>query len=78
MPPRTVVDCSSPSQGGWVVDMTVGDSEEDNQDPGLDARVRVPVDTDEEFQDVVCDLEHDLEGVVPMDVSRPRFSSESP
>ena len=32
-----------------------GQSEEDNEDPGL--RVRVLVDTDEEFQDVVCVVE---------------------
>ena len=68
--PRTVVDSSSPRQGGWVVDMTVGDSEKDDEDPGSDA-VRVPVDTDEEFQDVVCVFEHDLEGVVPVDVPVP-------
>ena len=72
------VDSSSPRQGGWVVDMTAGDSEEDNEDPGLDARVRVPVDTDEEFQDVVCALEHDLEGVVPMDVPVPGSATSPP
>ena len=34
MPPRTRVDSSSLRQGGWVVDIAEGDSEDDGEDPG--------------------------------------------
>ena len=45
MPPRTRVDSSSLRQGGWVVDIAEGDSEDDGEDPGPDAKVCVSVDT---------------------------------
>ena len=75
---RAVVEPSSPRQGAWVVDVTEGDGEDDS---GEDQTYEFldPIDTDEQFENVVDALQHDMEGVeVLVDVPGPKGSATSP